>query len=154
MVDKSAVLKRKRSYIKIMRLPDVLSALVFLLACLMPLDPPHHQSMPLPAYIMKWVYSLFAATVLCWVWVHGLPALKQAKTLSQLYARGLSCTTCTFICAFSGVLVFLTDSPKLGSPFIVLPYVAVAIAIDRLFILPCAAGYQPTDADYTNFVIS
>lgn len=152
MIEAAAVLKRKRGYITIVRTASVLSALMFPIALLAFLDPPNSK-LPLAPAVMKALYTLCAMCLLWWTLRRNLPLLRKAQTVSSLFLRGLCCVYGTFFCSLCGVFTFIADSPRLGSPLIVLPYVLAAVAVDWKYILPQMAAYQPTQADLSGVEI-
>lgn len=145
-MEAAEVIKRKRRYIALVRAVSIGSALLFPFAFLFFLDPPQPE-LPLAPVIWKAFVTLYAAGNLWWMLKRGLPQLREAPTVTQLFLRGLLCINSTFTCAICGVLAFIADSPRLGSPLIVLPYILVAVAVDWRYTLPQMEAYEPTSAD-------
>ena len=152
-MEAAVVLKHKRRYIMIVRAVSAVSAFWFPFSFLAFLDPPEPKGHFFSPIAMKALYALFASACIWWTLKRSLPSLQEAESVSQLFLRSLVCVQGTFLCATFGLLAFITDSPHLGSPLIVLPFVVVAEWVDWRCILPQMVAYQPTPRDLTDAIV-
>jgi hypothetical protein len=111
------------------------------------LDPPEPRGQLFNPAAMKAVYALLVAVSVGLTLKYGVPNLKHAVTVVNLFLKSLTCVQGTFACAVFGLLAFITDGPHLGSPLIVLPFVVAVVWVDYRFILPEMVAYQPTERD-------
>ena len=145
-METATILKSKRQAMIIVRVISGISLFWFPFSFLAFLDPPQSR-LTLPPLALKALYTLIAIGSLWYTAKIGVPQLKGAQTVMQLFLRSLACVGFTFICATCSLMAFLADTPHLGSPFIILPYAAAAVVVDWRYILPQMAAYQPTEDD-------
>ena len=139
------LLNRKKFHMFFVKALTWGTAGMFLFTFLLPLDPPDNEGKS-PPYT-KMIFLVSAMFLCGWIALFGLPKLSRSTTQMKLLANALSCVSASFSCAMCGLFIFLEDSPHLGSPWLVLPYFAVATYINVFCILPRMARYQPTKAD-------
>ena len=140
-------LKHKRRYVMIVRAVSAVSAFWFPFSFLAFLDPPEPKGHLFSPAALKVVCALLAGVSIWWTLKRGVPALQQAESVVQLFLRSLICVQGTFLCATLGLFAFIADSPHLGSPLIVLPFVVAAVWVDWRYILPQMEAYEPTQRD-------